>query len=49
MRIHAYTADFRQRVRVGDGIEFFFDVKGEERGVDGPIGYLLATFVTSGG
>jgi murein DD-endopeptidase MepM/ murein hydrolase activator NlpD len=49
MRIHAYTADFRQRVRVGDGIEFFFDVKGEERGIDGPPGDLLATFVTSGG
>lgn len=49
MRIHAYTADFRQRVRVGDGIEFFFDVKDDERGVDGPLGELLATFVTSGG
>ena len=49
MRIHAYTADFRQRVRVGDGIEFFFDVKGEERGIDAPPGDLLATFVTSGG
>lgn len=49
MRIHAYTADFRQRVRAGDGIEFFFDVKEDEKGVDGPIGDLLATFVTSGG
>jgi len=49
MRIHAYTADFRQRVRAGDGIEFFFDVKDDERGVDGPLGELLATFVTSGG
>ena len=49
MRIHAYTADFRQRVRVGDGIEFFFDMKEEERGVDGSLGELLATFVTSGG
>ncbi|MBX9590059.1 MAG: M23 family metallopeptidase [Hyphomonadaceae bacterium] len=49
MRIHAYTADFRQRVRVGDGIEFFFDVKDEERGIDGALGDLLATFVTSGG
>lgn len=49
MRIHAYTADFRQRVRVGDGIEFFFDMKEDEKGVDGPIGDLLATFVTSGG
>lgn len=49
MRIHAYTADFRQRVRAGDGIEFFFDMKEDEKGVDGPVGDLLATFVTSGG
>jgi len=49
MRIHAYTADFSQPVRVGDGIEFFFDLKEEERGVDGPVGDLLATFVTSRG
>ena len=49
MRIHAYTADFSQPVRAGDGIEFFFDMKDDERGVDGPLGELLATFVTSGG
>jgi murein DD-endopeptidase MepM/ murein hydrolase activator NlpD len=49
MRIHAYTTDFRQRLRVGDGVEFFFDVKGEDKGIDGAIGDLLATFVTSGG
>ena len=49
MRIHAYTADFSQPVRVGDGIEFFFDMKGDARGVDGPLGDLLATFVTSQG
>lgn len=49
MRIHAYTADFSQPVRVGDGVELFFDVKGEDRGVDGPLGDLLATFVTSQG
>lgn len=49
MRIHAYETDFRQRVRVGDGVEFFFDLKEEERGVDGSLGELLATFVTSGG
>jgi murein DD-endopeptidase MepM/ murein hydrolase activator NlpD len=36
-------------VRAGDGIEFFFDMKDDERGVDGPLGELLATFVTSGG
>jgi murein DD-endopeptidase MepM/ murein hydrolase activator NlpD len=49
MRVHAYTTDFRERVRVGDGIELFFDLKDEERGVDGSIGDLLATSVTSGG
>jgi len=47
LRIHAYGTDFRQRVRVGDGVELFFDTKGE--GVDGEIGDLLATFITAGG
>ena len=49
MRIHAYTADFRQRVRAGDGIEFFFDVKDEDEASTARLGELLATFVTSGG
>ena len=49
LRIHAPLTDFRQRVRAGDGIELFFDLKGEERGVDGDVGDLLATFVTAGG
>jgi murein DD-endopeptidase MepM/ murein hydrolase activator NlpD len=49
LRIHASGTDFRQRVRVGDGVELFFDVKGEERGLDGEMGDLLATFVTAGG
>ncbi len=49
LRIHAYETDFRQRVRAGDGLEFFFDVKDEDRGIDGTIGELLATSVTSGG
>jgi murein DD-endopeptidase MepM/ murein hydrolase activator NlpD len=47
MRIHAYDTDFRQQVRAGDAVEFFFDLKGE--GIDGQIGDLLATFVTAGG
>ena len=47
MRIHAYDTDFRQQVRAGDGVEFFFDMRGE--GIDGQIGDLLATFVTAGG
>jgi murein DD-endopeptidase MepM/ murein hydrolase activator NlpD len=49
LRIHAPLTDFRQRVRAGDGIELFFDLKGEDRGVDGEVGDLLATFITAGG
>jgi murein DD-endopeptidase MepM/ murein hydrolase activator NlpD len=49
MRIHAYDTDFRQQVRVGDGVEMFFDMKGESKGIEGEIGDLLATFVTAGG
>ena len=49
MRIHAYGTDFRQRVRAGDGVELFFDMKGEERGIEGELGDLLATFITAGG
>ena len=49
LKIHAYETDFRQRVRAGDGFEFFFDVKDEDRGIDGSLGELLATAVTSAG
>jgi murein DD-endopeptidase MepM/ murein hydrolase activator NlpD len=49
MRIHAYATDFRQPVRAGDGVEFFFDMKGEGKGIDGALGDLLATFITAGG
>lgn len=49
LRIHAPLTDFRQRVRAGDGIELFLDLKGEDRGVDGDVGNLLATFITAGG
>jgi murein DD-endopeptidase MepM/ murein hydrolase activator NlpD len=49
MRIHAYATDFRQPVRPGDGVEFFFEMKGEDRGIDGELGDLLATTITSGG
>jgi hypothetical protein len=49
LRTHAPLTDFRQRVRPGDGIELFFDLKGEDRGVDGELGSLLATFITAGG
>ncbi|HXE87043.1 MAG TPA: M23 family metallopeptidase, partial [Hyphomicrobiaceae bacterium] len=49
LRVHAPGTNFFQKVRVGDGVEMFFDIKGEDRGVDGDIGDLLATFVTTGG
>jgi murein DD-endopeptidase MepM/ murein hydrolase activator NlpD len=49
LKIHAYETDFRQRVRAGDGFEFFFDVKDEDRGIEGSLGELLATAVTSAG
>src|SRR5262245_12739617 len=49
LRVHATGTNFFQRVRVGDGVELFFDLKGEDRGVDGEVGDLLATFVTAGG
>jgi murein DD-endopeptidase MepM/ murein hydrolase activator NlpD len=49
LRVHASGTNFFQRVRVGDGVELFFDLKGEDRGVDGDVGDLLATFVTAGG
>ena len=49
LKIHAYETDFRQRVRAGDGFEFFFDVKEEEKGADITLGELLATAITSAG
>jgi murein DD-endopeptidase MepM/ murein hydrolase activator NlpD len=49
LKIHAYETDFRQRVRAGDGFEFFFDVKEEERATDGNLGELLATSITASG
>ncbi len=49
LKIHAYETDFRQRVRAGDGFDFFFDVKEEEKGAEGSLGDLLATSITSAG
>ena len=49
LKIHAYETDFRQRVRVGDGFEFFFDVKDEDKAMEGGLGELLATSVTASG
>jgi murein DD-endopeptidase MepM/ murein hydrolase activator NlpD len=49
LKIHAYETDFRQRVRAGDAFEFFFDLKDEDKGIDGGIGELLATSITASG
>lgn len=47
LRIHAYDTDFRRRVRAGDGVEFFFDVK-DDAAADGPPGELLYSSITTG-
>jgi murein DD-endopeptidase MepM/ murein hydrolase activator NlpD len=49
LKIHAYETDFRQRVRAGDGFEFFFDLKDEDKGIEGGVGELLATSITASG
>jgi murein DD-endopeptidase MepM/ murein hydrolase activator NlpD len=49
LKIHAYETDFRQRVRAGDGFEFFFDVKEDDKAMEGGLGELLATSVTASG
>ena len=36
-------------MRAGDGFEFFFDVKDEDKAIDGALGELLATSMTAGG
>lgn len=48
LRIHAYETDFRRRVRHGDSVDFFFDVK-DDTGPDSTPGELLHTAITSGG
>jgi murein DD-endopeptidase MepM/ murein hydrolase activator NlpD len=49
LKIHAYETDFRQRVRPGDALEFFFDMKEDDKGAEGSLGELLATSITSSG
>lgn len=48
MKIHASETDFRRRLRPGDAVEFFFDVKDDPK-ADTPPGELLYTAITSGG
>jgi murein DD-endopeptidase MepM/ murein hydrolase activator NlpD len=48
LRVHAYETDFRRRLRSGDTVDFFFDLK-EEAGADSAPGELLYTAISSGG
>jgi murein DD-endopeptidase MepM/ murein hydrolase activator NlpD len=48
LRINAFDTDFRRRVRPGDTLETFFDMK-DEQSTDGPPGELLYTAISSGG
>ena len=48
LRVHAFDTDFRRRVRAGDTVEMFFDMK-EEQSADGPPGELLCTAINGGG
>ncbi len=48
MKVHAYETDFRRKLRPGDALELFFDMK-TDAGPDGPPGELLYTAITTGG
>ena len=48
MKIHAYETDFRRKLRPGDALELFFDMK-TDSGSDAPPGELLYTAITTGG
>ncbi|MEE8578755.1 MAG: M23 family metallopeptidase [Hyphomicrobium sp.] len=48
MKIHAYETDFRRKLRPGDALELFFDMK-VGAGPNGPPGELLYTAMTTGG
>jgi murein DD-endopeptidase MepM/ murein hydrolase activator NlpD len=48
LRVNAVDTDFRRRVRPGDTLEMFFDMK-DEQSTDGPPGELLYSAINSGG
>ena len=48
LRVNAFDTDFRRRVRPGDTLELFFDMK-DEQSTDGPPGEMLYTAISSGG
>jgi murein DD-endopeptidase MepM/ murein hydrolase activator NlpD len=49
MRIHAYETDFRRRVRGADQVEWFFEAREDDKGLDTALGELLMTAITTGG
>lgn len=50
LRLHAYETDFRRRLRAGDAIELFFDVRDENATTaDAPPGELLFSAMSTGG
>jgi murein DD-endopeptidase MepM/ murein hydrolase activator NlpD len=48
LRTNAIDTDFRRRVRPGDTLEMFFDMK-DDQSADGPPGELLYSAINSGG
>ncbi len=48
LKVHAYETDYRRRLRAGDQVELFYDVK-EQRGGQMELGELLYTSITAGG
>lgn len=48
LKTHAYETDFGRRVRPGDNIEFFFDLR-DGKDTEGPPGQLMYTRITAGG
>lgn len=48
LRIHAYEIDFRRRVRDGDQLELFYEIKKNADGTK-KLGELLYTAITTGG
>lgn len=48
LKVHAYDTDYRRRIRLGDQIEMFFDVR-DEAGQEQQLGELLYTSITAGG
>jgi murein DD-endopeptidase MepM/ murein hydrolase activator NlpD len=48
LQVNAFDTDFRRRVRPGDTVELFFDMK-DEQSTDGPPGEMLYTSMNSGG